>query len=780
MRLKPPHILLTNYAMLEYLLLRPEDCEFFDGNTGKHWRFIVLDEAHIYDGASGIELAMLLRRLKDRIVTSESGRLCCIATSATLGRGRDDFLVAAQFASKLFNERFEWNDDNSLRQDVIEATRLPTAELGEIWGEGPSEFYSSLQEVITLHPSGRDDVAEMLQYLTKVASRWAPSHVVDRAHRMAQQSYTEENNTAVEVFLYYVLCGDARLHQLHEHLGNDPYFLDEIAHQIFPNERDANRYLVALVDLAVRARPMSTSLSLLPARYHAFARALEGVFVCLNTQDHSDSQLHMFLDRHQECPDCGGWVVELATCVRCGAAYLVGRGGSKDPQQDSQTQHCGTLRQLSENALSSSGHAGYFLLGGQAGNIDEDEVVAAGDELGEEADMDDFHTLCLRCGSLAAENRQRCSCGGSIVPLRKVSMKHDLMLRHCIYCGAHSSSSLVSRFLTGQDAPVSVLATALYQQLPPSLDSGTVDLPGEGRKLLIFSDNRQDAAFFAPYLERTYNQVLHRRLILSTLLSDPDGRLGYLRMQDVVSRLLRQADNAGIFTQRQSRDEQRHIVSAWLMQELVTLNRRLCLEGMGLLQFRLVRPKRWRPLTILQEAPWHLSEDESWALLAMLLETLRRQGVTTFPDSLDPNDEEFAPRNKALFVRKEQSNSKAGILSWIPTRGSNRRLNLLDRLLRQCQPALTPEQRLLITKETLSSLWNYLTEPSSCWRDHLISENRPRHGVVYRLSHRVLGACTADRRTYLSLQSLPCLCIAQSARHLSDIPLRWLFATVHV
>src|ERR1700674_4317888 len=53
MRGAPPHILLTNYAMLEYLLLRPEDCEFFDGDAGRHWRFLVLDEAHVYDGAAG-------------------------------------------------------------------------------------------------------------------------------------------------------------------------------------------------------------------------------------------------------------------------------------------------------------------------------------------------------------------------------------------------------------------------------------------------------------------------------------------------------------------------------------------------------------------------------------------------------------------------------------------------------------------------------------------------------------------------------------------------------
>ena len=64
----PPHILLTNYAMLEYLLLRPRDNVFFDGDFAINWRFLVIDEAHTYTGAKGIEMAMLLRRLKDRVV----------------------------------------------------------------------------------------------------------------------------------------------------------------------------------------------------------------------------------------------------------------------------------------------------------------------------------------------------------------------------------------------------------------------------------------------------------------------------------------------------------------------------------------------------------------------------------------------------------------------------------------------------------------------------------------------------------------------------------------
>jgi ATP-dependent helicase YprA (DUF1998 family) len=112
MQARPPHILLTNYAMLEYLLLRPADSTLFDGKTGRHWHFIVLDEAHVYDGANATEMAMLLRRVADRVVGAQLGRLQVIATSATLGGGRKDFPEVIQFAINLFNKDFSWVDDD--------------------------------------------------------------------------------------------------------------------------------------------------------------------------------------------------------------------------------------------------------------------------------------------------------------------------------------------------------------------------------------------------------------------------------------------------------------------------------------------------------------------------------------------------------------------------------------------------------------------------------------------------------------------------------------------
>ena len=108
MRKNPPHILLTNYSMLEYLLIRPEDSELFDNARGRHWQFLVLDEAHQYRGARGIEMAMLIRRLKNRLHEGgRDGAFRCIATSATIASGEEQKKAVAEFAGNLFGESFD-------------------------------------------------------------------------------------------------------------------------------------------------------------------------------------------------------------------------------------------------------------------------------------------------------------------------------------------------------------------------------------------------------------------------------------------------------------------------------------------------------------------------------------------------------------------------------------------------------------------------------------------------------------------------------------------------
>ena len=103
----PPDILMTNYVMLELLLTRFEDRSLFPEERKGLLRFIVLDEVHTYSGKRGSDVALLIRRLKEK--TDTIGTIRCIATSATVQseEGEDAKEAIARFASGLFGEKFE-------------------------------------------------------------------------------------------------------------------------------------------------------------------------------------------------------------------------------------------------------------------------------------------------------------------------------------------------------------------------------------------------------------------------------------------------------------------------------------------------------------------------------------------------------------------------------------------------------------------------------------------------------------------------------------------------
>jgi DEAD/DEAH box helicase domain-containing protein len=88
LRTHPPDILLTNYKMLDYLMLRPRDRLLWSANAPTTLRYVVVDELHTFDGAQGTDLALLLRRLRARLKIDED-HLICVGTSATLGSASD-------------------------------------------------------------------------------------------------------------------------------------------------------------------------------------------------------------------------------------------------------------------------------------------------------------------------------------------------------------------------------------------------------------------------------------------------------------------------------------------------------------------------------------------------------------------------------------------------------------------------------------------------------------------------------------------------------------------
>lgn len=109
-RAQPPDILLTNYKMLDFLLLRKEDHDLWADNDPETLAYVVLDEFHTYDGAQGTDVAMLLRRLGAtlKMATDDAplGSATPVATSATLGSGPIAVDALREFAGRVFGTAF--------------------------------------------------------------------------------------------------------------------------------------------------------------------------------------------------------------------------------------------------------------------------------------------------------------------------------------------------------------------------------------------------------------------------------------------------------------------------------------------------------------------------------------------------------------------------------------------------------------------------------------------------------------------------------------------------
>ncbi len=437
MRDNPPQILLTNYAMLEYLLLRPRDIELFDGASAGHWKFLVVDEAHVYDGVKGTEIAMLIRRVRQRVAAGS--RLQYLASSATVGANLDRI---AKFGSALFGADFE-APSATRPGDVVVAARRELPD-GDTWGPLTPEQLHSL--VIQADPA-------------RAWERDFPGCRLEDEHSMRQ---------------------------LQRRLASVPESLGSLARAVYPelDVQGARRAVADLVELGHHVHAANGG-AVLSARYHLFASAVEGAFACLSPEGP-----HVRLTRHAHCPDCGSAMFELAACKQCGQLHLYGRV-VRDGAQDTMAFAMPHVR------------SHWVVVGEPTTAEDEDDdTVAAAHAADPQA-----AALCTRCGAFAgpgASSCPRCAATAMRAVLR-IDAARDLT--SCRGCGGRGPRQ-VRRFESGLDAAAGVLATSLYQHLPEN---------DGARRLLMFSDSRQQAAFAAPYLQQTHAGLVQRALLAHAL-----------------------------------------------------------------------------------------------------------------------------------------------------------------------------------------------------------------------------------------------------------------------
>jgi ATP-dependent helicase YprA (DUF1998 family) len=655
MRATPPNILLTNYAMLEYLLLRPADISLFEGDR---WSFVALDEAHVYDGAKGAEIAMLLRRLKDRVASGRSVQ--CIATSASV---QGSPVQVMDFAQKLFASPFEWVEGDVERQDLVTASRVRTPATAT-WGPLSAERFGEL------------------------ASLEDPSSEVVLSAQQEGQAHTDGHGA---------LEHEATVVALKAMLAAGPRTVGDLAPALFPGQADPRTALNHLVAAASSVHD-SFGNPVLSARYHQFIRATEGAFTCL-----SPTGPHVQLARHKSCPDCEAACFEFGACQRCGAVYLAGS-----------VDHSDKISYFVPSAQANRAQT-WLMLGAEDELVDEDESILDTEET---AALGAAAALCVVCGALHPSMKTVCGAAGCASTTLRAVRKFDRsqkIMSSCSRCGARSRD-VVRGLQTGSDAPPSVLATALYQQLPPG-PVESWDLLGEGRKLLMFSDSRQAAAFAAPYLQNTYEQLQRRALLVAGLERACEAG-GAVSVRDLTDYTVAVADQAKFFSAKDTQSTKSRKVGLWIAVELTALDRRQSLEGLGLL---VVGHYSHRPVPapapLLQLG---LSENEAWGLVEELVSIMRQQGALVMPEGVSHKDESFLPRTGPIYLRQTGSEAKRKVLSWSPTRGTNRRIDYLVRVIATCGGG--------DSRGVLDGIWRLLTDHLEWMR----TNTDPKLGALYQ------------------------------------------------
>jgi superfamily II DNA/RNA helicase len=305
---KPPDLLVTNFSMLSYMMLRPIEKNIFHQtsewlkNSPKEKFIIVFDEAHLYTGSQGAEVSLLVRRLINRLKIKEN-QLQIIITSASFS----DKERAIQFASQLTSldeSQFEvFVGEKDKNEDIAKLDKEQLKILSDIDLELLENTENPIEKLTILK--------DFLTYRN-------------------QYKETIESNKELRGRLYNSLKDFPPLNKIINKTMGNAITIDEMIDEIFPStytKENSERVLTTLLSLAAFAKDPSSPRSLFPSRLHLFLRGIPGLWACLNqkcnqidVKDHGNVIGKLYSQPIEQC-DCGSKVYEYYTCRYCGSDF---------------------------------------------------------------------------------------------------------------------------------------------------------------------------------------------------------------------------------------------------------------------------------------------------------------------------------------------------------------------------------------------------------------------------------------------------------------------------
>lgn len=308
-----PDILITNYSMLEYMLLRPreqknwEDTrEWLAKNTDNKLLFVI-DEAHMYRGSAGGEVALLIRRFFHKLGISRDRVQFILTTASMPNKNQQDVDAVMTFANEL------------TASDVSTQFCYLTGEREVIDGQLKYDIPTDL--LLASDPSEFEDKDE--SKLSALLSFWNKIDGFDKRISELEPLC----NWMYDNLIYY-----RPFHKLIQFCRGNAVSLGELSAGIFPNLSQENALKAVGVLLAIAPLAKNTKGSILfPARMHMLFKGITGVYACANEDcpcSHSEGGLTLgevyLSDGHLICPHCGSVVYELYNDRRCGALFFKG------------------------------------------------------------------------------------------------------------------------------------------------------------------------------------------------------------------------------------------------------------------------------------------------------------------------------------------------------------------------------------------------------------------------------------------------------------------------
>lgn len=642
----PPKVLITNYAMLEHLLLLPRNARLFSANA---LRCIVLDEIHTYSGAQATEVAFLLRKLKNRL--GIEAPLQVFGTSASLAEGTDADEKLKTFAGDLFAEevhgvvRGKRIVHDRLRQTVAREFSLSAAEWIKLGGV--------LEEVARLHDAN-------LQ--TDTWNDYLALNNLDRSELLAAPG------RPLGTFLEACFAASREIRCVAESLDQAGVKdFRELARLVFDSVADilsdTERYqaLSAVIRMGMLARVDEESFPLLPGRYHIAVNSIEGIAVRPDGEGEGWREIKAARHHHDQHV---GYFYPLMVCRKCGQPYLEGyeEAGRLHPRRPDQGESRAERR--------------VYWLGKPSDHVDDEADES------EEAEATPYLRSWLNplTGELAADE--------GAIPLFAIQTEHDeeekaWYVRQCPACGGRASGAeaeVITRMHPGNEALSSVVTQRVLEALPGAEVDHSDPRPAQGRNLLSFSDNRQDAAFFAPYFERTAADLALRSAIRQ-VLKDREQPLDARQLAEQVfqhwqrdgRRPILLDSNGDIRTDRQ--DVTSQLLSAIGAEFCTPAGRRNSLEALGVVRVT-YEPNRIKLLRQKVQGFWPagLPKDEASvdAVIHFLLDNIRREKALAKFYGVDLRDEfTWGHYNQHRSFDPEGGDGDV-MFKWVPTQNQKR------------------------------------------------------------------------------------------------------------